>query len=309
MNEVIAQSLINKAKELNESPSEHLDKVNQIIGSLKNYISGTIELDADEIQKYIIELTLYTSLIPVSIPLSTGAILSRAVKYDEDKGDSYSEVSRLSYIPLNSGIVPKKGRINIEGESLFYSCLNADSNSIGTILSESRAKKGDIFNLLQCRTKLEDPKKPLDMALHVAPIGISDYFRRGVPTPFNLHESFREIYELYKNNTHPTAMLAMQLCDAFLTDVLSRPESSRLYDVTSEIGRECLKPAELDGILYPSTKFEGFPNLAIKPSSVDQKIRYETSISLVVNKKFGYGMYETKILRQGIVDSESIIWD
>jgi hypothetical protein len=147
------------------------------------------------------------------------------------------------------------------------------------------------------------------MSLHVAPIGISDYFRRGVSSPFNLHESFREIYELYRNNTHPTAFLAMQLCDAFLTDVLSRQETPRLYDVTSEIGRECLRPEVLDGILYPSTKFEGFPNLAIKTDSVDRKIRYESAVSLKVEKDFRYGMYRTKTLRVGYVNGEHIQWD
>lgn len=309
MNDIIAQQITNKARELNESPSEHLAKVDQITHRLKDYISGKIELSKEEIRNSIMELTIYTSLIPVSIPLAVGVTLSRAVKYEEDEGDSYDYVSRLSYIPQDSGITPKIGRINIEGESLFYACLNADANSIGTILSEARATEGDIFNLLQCRTKLEIPQSHMDMSLHVAPIGISDYFRRGVPTPFNLHDSFREIYELYRNNTHPTAMLAMQLCDAFLTDVLSQPESPRLYDVTSEIGRECLKPKELDGILYPSTKFEGFPNLALKPDSVDKKIRPETAVSILVDRDFGYGMYQTKILRQGIIDNESINWD
>jgi hypothetical protein len=309
VNDVIAQQLINKAKELNESPSEHLAKVYEITCNLRDYISEKIDLSKNDILKYIIELTFYTSLIPVSIPLSAGVPLSRAVKYLEEEGYCYDQVSRLSYIPTDSGITPRIGRINVEGESLFYACLNADTNSIGTILAESRAARGDVFNLLQCRTKLENPQSQFDMSLHVAPIGISDYFRRGVPTPFNLHESVREIYELYRNNTHPTAMLAMQLCDAFLTDVLSRPESPRLYDVTSEIGRECLKPKELDGILYPSTKFEGFPNLALKPDSVDKKIRPETTLSIHVDQDFGYGMYQTKILRQGIVDNEYINWD
>lgn len=308
MNDQIAYSIIEKATELNESPLIHLERVTSIIESLNKHLSGTVELNNEEIQKLISELTIYTSLIPVSFPLNSGIVMSRAVKYLEKDGDSYQKASRLSYISPISGVIPKKGRINVEGEAIFYACLNADANSIGAILSESRAAEGDIFNLLQCRTKLENPKNQFDFALHIAPIGISDYFRRGVPTPFNLHETYREIYELYRKNTHPTAMLAMQLCDAFLTDVLSRKESPRLYDVTSEIGRECLKPAEIDGILYPSTTFLGFPNLAIKPTSVDRKLRYETTISTKVEKYFGYGMYQTKILRQGIVSGDDIDW-
>ena len=309
MNDVIAQVIINKARELNNSPSQHLENATNITKKLNSYLLGSIDLEVEEIREAIKELTLYTSLAPVPIPLASGTILSRAMKYAEEEGDSYNNVSRLSYIPLDSEIIPERGRINQHGESLFYACLNSDANSVGTILSESRAKQGDIFNILQCRTKLEEPKDQTDLSLQVVPIGINDYFRRGVPNPFNLHDSFREMYELYKNNTHPTAMLAMQICDAFLTDVLTRREAPRLYDVTSEIGRECLKPEVIDGVLYPSTKFEGHPNLAIKPNSVDRKIRFETAISERVEQIFGYGMYQTKMLRQGFVDGENIQWD
>jgi hypothetical protein len=308
MNDAIAQGIISKSTELNESPSVHLERAAEITKQLNSYICGSLSLEVEEIRKAIVELTMYTSLAPVSIPLVSGTVLSRAIKYEEKDGDAYDKTARLSYIPFNTGVTPKKGRINQNGESMFYSCLNSDSNSIGAILSESRANEGDIFNILQCRTKLEEPKSQFDMSLHVVPIGINDYFRRGLPAPFNLHDSFREMYELYRKNIHPTAMLAMQICDAFLTDLLTRKESPRLYDVTSEIGRECLRPDVLDGILYPSTRFEGFPNLALKPKSVDLKIRFETALSLKVERCFGYGMFKTKILRQGIVSGQDILW-
>ena len=129
MNDLIAQQLINKAKELNESPFVHLNKVNEITTNLRKYISGEVNLNQADIKSSIIELTMYTSLVPVSIPLSSGAILSRAVKYDEEKRDQFEQVSRHSYIPTNSQVVPKIGRLNTTGESLFYACLNADSNS------------------------------------------------------------------------------------------------------------------------------------------------------------------------------------
>ena len=153
MNEEVAQQVINKAMELNESPPEHLDNVSKIVNELSNYIDGKQKLNSEEIRQRIIDLTLYTSLIPVPIPLASGIIISRAVKYEEnDVGEVYDQVSRLSYIPQQSGITPKKGRINQEGESIFYACLNADANSVGAVLLESRAIEGDTFNLLHCRT-------------------------------------------------------------------------------------------------------------------------------------------------------------
>ncbi|GAB5500790.1 MAG: hypothetical protein PsegKO_31010 [Pseudohongiellaceae bacterium] len=308
MNEGIQKGILDKTSELNENSQEHLDRVAKITKRLNEYISGVEFLTSSEIQRDIDELTGYTILAPVPIPLINGIAISRAVKYSEDTGCAYSDVQRLSYIPDNIGVEPSKGRLNQKGESIFYSCMNSDSNSLGTILSECRANECDIFNILQCKTKLNNPQNQYGTSLSVVPVGINDYFRRGVSTPFNLNSTFREMYELIVKNTHPTAMLAMQLCDAFLTDVLSRNESERLYDVTAAIAAECLKPEVLDGILYPSTKFEGFPNLAIKPTSVDNKLRYESALSIKVNRSFGYGMYQTTTLRQGLVNGREILW-
>ena len=309
MNDNFIKAVIIKAQDLNKTPSVHLSKVHEITEQLRHYIGGKKELSSDEIKQLVETLTDYTSLIPISFPLHQGIIFSRAVKYKEADGiNYYRDPSRLSYIPENAGIIPQKNRINKEGQSLFYACLNADANSIGAVLSEVGACKGDVFNLIQCRTKLENPTNPHDGVLHIAPIGISDYYRRRVLPPFELHETFKNIYDLYRKNTHPTSMLAMQLCDAFLTAVLKAEGSPRLHDVTSAIGEECLKPTELDGILYPSTKFDGFPNVALKPQSVDGKIRFESTLSVKVEECYGYGMFKTTILNQGLVDGGTIIW-
>jgi hypothetical protein len=310
MNEQIAQGLLQKAAELNESPLDHITSVSEIISSLQNHIDGSAILEKNAIETQVQNLTVYTYMVPVPIPLNSGVVCSRAVKYTEVDGNNcYPNVSRLSYIPLDSGIAPNLGRLNEQGVSLFYASLNADANSIGAILSEVRAKKNEIFNVLQCRTKLENPANHFDLTLNVAPLGISDYFRRGVPAPFLLNKDFENIYVLLKNNTHPAAMLAMQLCDAFLSDVLKRSETKRLYEVTAAIGKECLKPNILDGILYPSTKFDGFPNIALKPTSVDKKLRCEYAASIKIIKEYGYGMYQTKILHRGAVANDEIVWD
>jgi hypothetical protein len=309
MDSNMARGILRKAQELNQKPSVCLKEVHEITQKLRSYLAGAENLTPQEINKLVEGLTVYTSLVPASIPLQSGVTFSRAVKYMEMDGiNCYKDPSRLSYIPENIGISPQKGRINKAGRSLFYASVSADVNSLGAILSEVRACKGDIFNILQCRTKLENPTSPYDGVLNVAPVGISDYFRRDVPTPFQLHDTYKEIYELYRHNTHPTSLTAMQLCDAFLTDVLKAEESPRLYDVTSAIGEECLKADPLDGILYPSTKFEGFPNVALKPRAVDKKIRFETTLSVKVEECYGYGIFKVTILDRGIVDSGTIQW-
>ena len=299
--------VLQKAAELNRAPAQNLRDVHEITTQLTSHINGQRSLSTKGICSLVDRLTGFTMLVPVPIPLHLGTVLSRAVKYVEDDGGfAYDSVSRLSYIPAGATVVPQQGRLNKSGESMFYCCLNADANSAGTILSEVRAEKGQIFNMLQCRTKFETLEH--GSTLNVVPLGISDYFRRGVPTPFLLHEVFREIYELLRSNLHPVAMLAMQLCDAFLTHSLSSAGSPGLFDVTSAISAECLQPNELDGILYPSTTFEGFANLVLKPNSVDRKIRYESAISVRVEEKFGYGIYQIEHLDHGVVHADKVHW-
>jgi hypothetical protein len=297
------------ASGLNKSPFLYLHLFHETIETLTEHIHGKQNLSQDAIEILIDSLTKYSLIVPVPIPLYSGTVLSRAVKYlENDGGCCYDNPSRLSYISENASIVIAKGRLNKQGKSLFYGCLNADSNSIGAILAEIRAKKGDVINILQCRTKLEHTSEQNEDPLRVLPIGISDYCRRGVPGPFQLHETFKQIYGLLNANLHPTAMLAIQLRDAFLMQILKSNESSSLYDVTSLIGAEFLKHKEIDGILYPSTKFDGFPSVALKPTSVDKKLRYETVLAVRVDECFGYGMFEATVLKQGIKDSGSIRW-
>ncbi len=286
-------AIIQKAKDLNINPKKHLDEVVKITNTLRSFINQDISLDNNEIEKLIERLTVFTTL--VSVPIENGIHISRAVKFDDDSiNPCYPNVSRLSYIPKDISITPPLGRMNKEDNAMFYGSLYSHSNSMGTILSEVRAVKNEKFNILFSETTND---------LELVPIGVFDYFRRGVPHPFRLHNDFKEMYDLYQNNTHPTAMLALQLCDAFLSDILTMDESDNLYSVTSTLASECLKVDVIDGLMYPSVKFEDFPNVVIKPNSIDKKTIHKEVHSLIVNDSFGYGMYETETLFKGNVNT------
>jgi hypothetical protein len=140
------------------------------------------------------------------------------------------------------------------------------------------------------------------------PLGIFDYFRRGVASPFLLNETYRKVYDLAMSKLHPDAKVATQLCDAFLTDMLKRPGSDRLYIVTSEFAKFCLAQDVIDGVIYPSTRLEGHPNLVLKPRSVDQKIDYQKAVSVRVLEVFGYGMCKLQELGTGALQGNVISW-
>jgi len=306
MDENIAIALLGRCNDLNYGTQDHLDIVQRTISHLTEHINGQA-LEPSQLHSLISELLIYTVLIPVPIPGISGTPISRGVKYEGDDLKNYARTGRLSYISSTSGITPRLNRLNLEGVSMFYGCLGGNSNSIGVVLSECQAQVGDAFYLLYSRTKPTAPDR--SDAINVAPVGIFDYQRRGVPLPWGLSTDYLQFYELLRANTHPEGFLAMQLCDAFLTDILRRPGSPAVYSITSAVAADCLRAPALDGFLYPSTKLDGHPNLALRPSVVDSKVRYETAMAVRVDRDLGYGIYATKILSQGIVRGDAIYWD
>lgn len=284
-----------KIENLNKKPLEYRNEVMDIIAQLLTYISGTHQIAIDELFKLIQRLTVFTT--GIAIPIDIGVSISRAVKYNEEHGDYYNDVSRLSYIPQELVHLVSLQRMNEANNPMFYGCLDDHANSIGTALSEIDAQSNDKINMLFSKTTQE---------LMVIPIGVLDYFRRGVNHPFPLHDDFEKVYLFYKEHTNPHAMIALHLCDAFLTDVLTREGNERLYTVTSLIAKDFLIEKRLDGLIYPSVKFSGHPNIVIKPSSVDKKLKYINASVLYIKQKYEYGIYETIETHRGVVVDEKI---
>lgn len=311
MNENFKQSILCKASELNRNPSGHLATAQEIVGELRAHIDGIGKIEEAEIESRISKLTAYTLGIPVSIPLSSSTLFTRGVKYLESDGDAfYKKTSRLSYIPLEDAHKSRQNRLNKAGESIFYASLDTQNDSVATVLAEIDANKGDIVNFLYLATQ-----KDLHGALHVVPIGIMDYFRRGVPLPFNLHPAFKKIYDLLKEFAHPNAIEAIHLCDQFMNSILtSKPgtevdeENCALYDVTCALAKDFLAAPQLDGILYQSTKFASFPNVALKPTSVDTKLRYAGAAAYRIIDRLGDAQFTLQCLGNGIVEGDRVAW-
>jgi hypothetical protein len=141
------------------------------------------------------------------------------------------------------------------------------------------------------------------------------YFKRGIPAPFSLHSSFKEIYQFLCEQTDPTAMNAIHLCDEFMDSLLCAPfidydgkEKPGLYDVTSALAKDFLASPILDGVLYQSTKSSQFPNVALKPKAVIEKLTYAAVSAYKVVDISDESGFSLQCLGNGIVDGESIIW-
>lgn len=286
-----------KIDQLNENPIKFRDQAWDIISQLLEYIKGDKEIEKNDLYNLIKNLTFFTT--GLSFPLDENTIVSRAVKYTEDIGDYYDDVSRLSYIPIARSNLANLNRMNEANSPMFYGCLGNNANSIGTALLEIGANKNDKINMLFSKTTQK---------LFVIPIGVFDYFRRDVNHPFDLHDDYKNIYEFFKSNTNHHAMIALHLCDAFLTDVLTREGSERLYNVTSLIAKDFFTEERLDGLIYPSVKFSGHPNIVIKPSSVDKKIEHINTSVISVKHRYEYGIYETIETHKGNIVKNNIEW-
>jgi hypothetical protein len=308
MNPAFIPILDTKISELNDCPEHQLQRVFSIVRRLEEHLQG-IELQPGQLKHLVDELLFYTLVEAVPIPLSGNMKFTRAVRYEEGSGIGYERVSRLSYISPNSGVRRRAGRMNKEGESVYYASKDIGPNSMGAVLSEMQARPGEIFNVLFSETvHPQEQAEQSDDVLRITPVGVFDYYRRGLPDPFGLHQEYRSSYEYLVAKTRPAGMLAMQLADAFLSYILKREGTERLYSVTSLISTQFSSYPTIDGMLYLSTQFDGCPNVALKTTTVDRKLKHLRAESIRVLERYGFGIFTTEIIGIGHIDGGNVIW-
>lgn len=301
----IPHPLLTKVSELNANPTLHMNKVRNLTSSLRAHINGKNRLSMAAIAYRVNELLRYTVLMPIPIPLEEKICFTRATKFDGTEPNyCYKKVSRLSYLPLDHPKQPVLGRLNKEGERLFYCCWDVKNLSLLASLAEIRAVDDDVINILISHTKPNNSLNYQDKFLHVVPIGINDYFHREEDLPFILHNAYYQHYKYLIQNLRPLALKAMHDCDSFLVEILSMEEVEGLYQVTSEIAHNCLSCPNLDGIIYPSTRFDSFPNIGIKITAVDKKLQHVGATSIKIHQD--KNTYTT--LYYGVIEGEEIIW-
>jgi len=293
-----------KANEMNPDALYCCNSVSIIIKQLNDFIDGVINLNEKRIA-YLLEYLVGYYTITLDIPLDKGIQILRAVKFDNlEKKPCFGEVSRLSYIPKNSKVIPSIGRLNKYGQSIFYGCVYVNENFGGynVAFSEVNALKNERINILKSETIAE---------IKVNYIGIYDYIKRESKPYFiskEVYSYFKSVYEYEEQIFDKYVFVSFQLCDAFFSDILRRKESDRLYIVTSILASHFLEGDRTDGLIYTSVKAEGSPVIAIKPASVDSKVSHKKAVSFEVQENYGYAMYKANPLYQGVVNGCIINW-
>jgi hypothetical protein len=278
------------------------NNVSIYIQQLNDFIDSKLELSEDRV-KYLLAYLVGYFTITLDIPIDKGMKILRARKFDEiEKEPCFEEVSKLSYNPKGSNI--KIGRLNKENESIYYGCIYfKDDAGINVAFSEVNALPLEKINILESKT-IQD--------INLRYIGIFDYIRRQAGQPWFIspetYSVFEEVYEYEEKTFDRHIFIAFQLCDAFFSDILRRKESNKLYIVTSILASLFLDDKNVDAILYTSVKAEGSPVIAIKTTSIDDKIEHKSAISFEIKESYGYALYKAKPLYKGQINGEKIAW-
>lgn len=302
-----AQNFIDqRTNEMNNSSMNHLKQVSVMIGELNGYIDGVVHLSTKRIASLLDYLLgWYTITFDLSIPENPGLKLLRARKFTEKNSrPCFPEVQDLSYIADPK--ITFKGRLNKEGESVFYGCIyfNDSFGGIDVAFAEVDALQLERVNILRSKTKAE---------ITVRFPGIFDCVRREA-RPYFLNEKifsyWKEVYEYTEKRFSQNLFSAFLLCETFFSHILRRKHSPRLYDVTSVLGSMLMEEKNIDGVIYSSVQAEGSPVIALKPESVDKNVVHESAESFEINDVYGYALFHATPLYKGDVKQEqNIKWE
>lgn len=302
---LIDDKKIDMVKYSEKHRTSHLKLVEQDINILQSYVSGVKQLDNQQIEMLLSSLVQYR--VCLNLPLEKGRVIARARKKDDGKKyPHYDDVSEISYFPLkDQHKIEKPGRFNSKFQSMYYASVFKSGDDIETPFHEIDAQDKEHINLLVSEIS-ED--------LKVSLIGLFVYLQHKTSvTPYIHPKIFKKIYQYYKETHEQNLLQAIEKVDNFFKDITSkevvdRDEQLRVYDITSTLGNIYLKDLPIDGLIYPSVKTDESPNIVIKPSSVDEKIKHLEAKILYVTYNENRQMNDAQELDNGKVDNCKILW-
>ncbi len=292
-------TLIDEKKESMMTLDNHLDFVSNIIKDLNSFIDDKKCFTKMEIKNMLSDLVQYRVVLDIPLPKDT--LLLRGVRIgDARKYPENAEVSRISYIPKDKAHKAQLGRCNKVGNPIYYACIANSIKNVNVPFSEINTKEQEHINILISKTF-----KNLNLRF----IGLYDYYKRGTTPPFKVHDFFEEVHQYYIDTHDETLLSAIELCDSFFCDILRRKGHCKLYEVTSILSDLFMDTKEVDGLIYPSVETEGSPNIAIRPSSVDEKISHKEVKIFLIQKVYGYSKYYAiEFNTIGKIQGNDILW-
>ncbi|WP_419535702.1 hypothetical protein [Endozoicomonas sp.] len=255
---------------------------NTYIQDLKQYISCGQggKLSAHEIDQRVSHL-IGDVYITFDFPYEKREFLRAQCNVPRDE----LVVERLSYFSTSDPCQPGIGRFNKAGDGLFYATvINSPSgtdDALQTTLQEIRAKDEDEISVL--RSSQVDG---VDLNLRI--IGYGSWVREGKKPGWmqdNVFDYLKMHYNYLDSKLCDNLRKASQNVDDFMASIIAEPESKKLYDVTSSIGRVLMESSSIDGIVYSSTRAADYPVIVLKPNSVDDKIQYDEITVIKIHQK------------------------
>lgn len=300
LNEEVKNLIDRKAADLN-SQGDLAGYVASKIGVMNDYIEQKRALSEQQIEDILSELVGFftTSL---HIPLEAGTKILRARAYNIIHRET--DVSQLSYIAQENSDKARLGRLNQEGQPVFYGCIHfSEKGGVNVAFSESNSNIGDTVNVLRSIATAD---------INVHYVGIYDYVHRQSKPRFistDMFKIFNEVHQYQSQQYTESVFLAHLLCDAFLSDILRRKESGNLYKVTSKLLNIFSDSTDIDGIIYTSVKSEGDPVVALKTSTIDAKMNHQSCNCYRITNDYGYAQYRALHTHTGDIQSNnSIVW-
>lgn len=287
---------IKMIKYANENNSTHLELVKKDIFQLRKYIKGYIFLNEQDIDNLLSNLVQYR--ISLSIPINN-VKLARARILTNSKGyPKYDDVSVLSYTPLHLQNKVLQGRFNKKEQRMYYGSIFYDDNSLNVPFSEIDLKEVDDY----VNTLISEVTQDINLGI----IGLFSFIENK-PSFIDFHPILKEISDYYEKTHEEELLKAIKMVDDFFIDITTSKENERIYNVTSILGNIYLEDESIDGILYQSVKSDQVPNVVLKPSSVDTKVKhFEAKIALLAEEKDEE--FIVKELNKGKIDNCKIIW-
>ena len=219
------------------------------------------------------------------------------------RNGEYNHISELWYPPKE--YVTKLGRMNIRGESMFYSCFGHNAK-LGS-LTEIRVKKGDRVTQLCCSLNQENK------ILKVLGLGhLDQWMKNKAPEhmQFHFHEYEKQLKKDCGNKLQysKNQLLKDWVNSQFIKKVSEGEEHKYCYSIA--ITKGYFNSFGCDGILYPSVASnKKAVNLVLKPDIVDQyfKPKYVRIVEVIDIRPEGIEL-KLKNESKTIAEDGSIEW-
>lgn len=281
----------------------HTELVEKDIKLLSLHVDGAIQLNSQQIEDLLSNLIQYR--VCLDVPLPKGAIIARARKIDDGKKyPHYDDARKLSYIPLQDQCkIKTPGRFNSRYQSMFYGSVYDSYDDLKVPFHEIGVQANEYINIL-----ISEVSEDLNVRL----IGLFSHLKHQSNMLPWIHSIFNDINKYYQETHESNLLNAIEIVDEFFKEISSKEvfdeEKSKVYDITSVLGNIYLVDLSIDGLIYPSVKVDGLPNIVIRPSSVGKKVKYlKANIAWTDDDKNGE-IIIVKELNTGNIVNNNIEW-